>query len=227
MFFIQKMVNANILVNKNKSTFGTIVIIDYTMGNLRSVQKKFLSLGYNAIISSELDTIRNADRLILPGVGHFSKGIENLKKTGIYDLLNKVVLEEEKPILGICLGMQLMTNYSEEGNCEGFGWIDGETLKFKIDTVKYKVPHMGWNEVDFDSNHRLFTKIAEKELFYFVHSYYVQVKNEQNILATTNYGIKFTSAIMKKNILGVQFHPEKSHDWGAQLLSNFCEFQNV
>ncbi|MBE2278787.1 MAG: imidazole glycerol phosphate synthase subunit HisH [Ignavibacteriaceae bacterium] len=200
-----------------------IIILDYAMGNLRSVQKKVNSLGYEAIISSDLNIIKNADKLILPGVGHFRKGMENLIKTGIYDLLNEIVLNKKKPILGICLGMQLMTNHSEEGNCEGFGWINGETVKFKLDPIQFKVPHMGWNSIQIKKKSSIFEGLSENEMFYFVHSYYVKCKEKNDVLSNTEYGIEFTSAVWKENIYGVQFHPEKSHDWGSKLLRNFCE----
>ena len=203
---------------------GKITIIDYGMGNLRSVQKKFLKVGAEVEITSDLDQILKAEKLLLPGVGHFANGVKKLKESGIWELLNKKVLEEKTPILGICLGMQLMARYSEEGNTEGLGWFDAEVVNFTIrDKLKYKVPHMGWNNTIIVKDNSLMKDLDNESMYYFVHSYYMKCNNKKDILTTTGYEDKFVSSIQKDNIFGTQFHPEKSHDTGEKLIKNFVE----
>ena len=200
-----------------------IVIVDYGMGNLNSIAKKVSSLGADAIISSKPKEILNAQKIILPGVGHFGKAMENIKSLNIFEALNKAILENKTPILGICLGMQLMCKKSEEGNVDGFGWIDAEVLRFNIkDKLKHKVPHTGWNQISINKTDSLLMKdISNLSEFYFVHSYYVKAIDESVILNQTEYELEFTSAIEKGNVFGTQYHPEKSHDVGAQLFKNF------
>lgn len=203
-----------------------VLIIDYGMGNLQSVKKKLDRLKVNSLISSDEDAILNADKLILPGVGHFSKAMENIIKLGIMDTLNHAVLVKQKPILGICLGMQLMANKSEEGNSNGFGWFDAEVVKFeRYPDFKFKVPHIGWNQLLFKSDSNLLSGIHSDSQFYFVHSYHVKLNDTSDALCETEYGISFTSVIQKNNIFGVQFHPEKSHDAGEQLIKNFIDIK--
>ena len=205
----------NILSNNN------IVIVDYKMGNLRSVQKAFEKIGCNAIISSNPEDILNANKLVLPGVGAFKDGMKHLKELNLISILNKKVLEEKIPILGICLGMQLLSNKSyENGETKGLSWINAEVLKFEFYTQKLKVPHVGWNELNYQKNCSLFSNISNKSDFYFVHSYHFKT-NEDIVIATTDYGFKFISAINKNNIYAVQFHPEKSQIVGLQLIKNF------
>jgi imidazole glycerol-phosphate synthase subunit HisH len=199
-----------------------ILIIDYGMGNLNSVKRKFSRIGINALISNLTSDISKADKLILPGVGHFQKAVENIRKLQLWDEINETVLIKKKPILGICLGMQLMANFSEEGNCTGLGWFDAEVVKFRIkDDLKFKIPHMGWNQIRSLKNSQLMNNIPELSEFYFVHSYYIRCNNEEDKLNESEYECTFTSAIEKENIFGVQYHPEKSHDVGEQLLKNF------
>ena len=199
-----------------------IVLIDYGMGNLRSVQKKFIMVGADVKISSDPKVITNANKLVLPGVGHFNNGIKKLKESKIWESLNKKVLVEQTPILGICLGMQLMAKYSEEGEVEGLGWFDANVIKFQVKNhLKYKVPHIGWNNTIIAKKSELFHGIPTNALFYFVHSYHVICKNHEDILTTTEYEYQFTSSIQKDNIYGTQFHPEKSHDWGELVFQNF------
>jgi len=158
----------------------------------------------------------------LPGVGHFSRAMENLTTYDLIGALHQKVLQEKTPILGICLGMQLITSYSEEGDCEGLGWISARTEKFEMfEKTGLKVPHMGWNEVAFPTNHFLSEGLVDPR-FYFVHSYKVTCESMDHVLCTTNHGVEFHSGIQKDNIMGVQFHPEKSHAFGMRLLENFC-----
>lgn len=198
-----------------------ITIIDFGMGNLRSVQKAFERIRVPAKISFDVKEILNADKLVLPGVGHFSQGVRNLKQRGLFETLNEAVLIKKKSILGICLGMQLITDYSEEGNCEGFGWIKARTERFEYSTNGLKIPHMGWNNLSIKNADTIFQGITSDNFFYFVHSYYISCNNEIDILAETNYGKNFVSSFQKENIYGCQFHPEKSHDSGLKVLKNF------
>jgi glutamine amidotransferase len=183
-------------------------------------------LGYlfvDAQISSDPSEIVNAERLILPGVGHFQHGMEQLQQLGLIEVLQKVVLEDKKPILGICLGMQLLTKHSEEGNIDGLGFINAQTIKFKQDDSKLKIPHMGWNTVEYKKESYLRNDISLDPRYYFVHSYFVECNNTADVLCTTNYGAEFVSGFQHNNIFGLQFHPEKSHKFGMQLLANFCK----
>ncbi len=194
------------------------------MGNLHSIYKKLKVLKANVIISSDPNAISNSDKIILPGVGHFKKAMENLKNTGLIEELNENVLEKTKPILGICLGMQLMTSFSEEGNENGLGWIDCKVSSFKVkNSFRYKIPHMGWNQIKIKKESRLMKNISENSEFYFVHSFHIKNENEKDILNTTMYEYSFTSAFEKENIFGVQYHPEKSHDSGFKILENFTK----
>jgi len=202
-----------------------ITIIDYEMGNLGSIQNMFKYIGVESKIESDPDKIKDASKILLPGVGSFDAAINKIKQKNLYEVLNEKALKEQVPILGICLGMQLLTNRSEEGTEKGFGWIPAQTLSFKDKIEKnLKVPHMGWNIVK-KSKDSLLTKDFEnfeESRFYFVHSYFVKVKNEENSILKTEYGIEFDSAIQKDNIYGAQFHPEKSHKFGMKLFENFA-----
>lgn len=202
-----------------------ICIIDYGMGNLRSVEKAFLRLKTEVKISSKPEDIQNASTLILPGVGHFAKGMENLFRLGLVDILNKEALENKKPILGICLGMQLMTRHSEEGNCNGLGWIEGKTLLFP--KSKLKIPHIGWNNIQVAQQHPVLSTAKPSDYFYFAHSYYVHCAQKENILCTTEYGVSFHSGIVNENIIGLQFHPEKSHQAGLSIIQKFIDHHYV
>lgn len=200
-----------------------IAIIDYGCGNLGSIQNMLKKLGAESIITSDAKQIIIANKLILPGVGAFDTGIKNLHEKGIWDILNEKVLEQKIPILGICLGMQLMTKNSEEGKFNGLGWIDAFTLRFnfKNDYDKKKIPNMGWNFIEIKKPSKLFEDMYENPKFYFVHSYHVTCNKHQDVLATANYSYTFDCAFEHKNIYGVQFHPEKSHKYGMKLLQNF------
>jgi len=201
-----------------------IVIVDYGMGNLRSIQKKVLKVGAKVEISNEHKTIRNSEKIILPGVGNFNKATENIIKLGLWDVLNEEVIVKKKPILGICLGMQLMAKHSEEGNANGLGWFDADVLRFQVeDKLHYKVPHIGWNTVASKKDSVLFNNVPNNSYFYFIHSYYLKCHNSGEIVGESEYEIKYTSAIARENIYGVQFHPEKSHDIGEILFKNFLK----
>ena len=198
-----------------------IIVVDYGMGNLLSVSRKISKITNKVKISSDPLDIINADKIILPGVGHFANGVKKIKEYNLWDVLNNEVLIKKKPVLGICLGMQLMSKFSEEGNKQGFGWIDGKVKLFKSDNIRLKVPQMGWNTITQKKPSLLLNKVDDKSEFYFVHSYYLESNNPNEVLATTDYIKKFTSAIERDNIFGTQFHPEKSHTIGEKLLTNF------
>lgn len=202
-----------------------IVIVDYGMGNLGSVANMIKAVGGEAIISSKVEDIHRAKKLILPGVGAFDKGMINIRSLQLELPLTRKVLEEKVPVLGICLGMQLLTNSSEEGQEKGLGWIPGETIRFRFsdnETRHLKIPHIGWNSVVINRENLLLEQAKEERRFYFVHSYHVVCANERDAIMTTHYGYDFTSAVQRENIYGVQFHPEKSHKFGKMIMRNFC-----
>ena len=181
-------------------------------------------LGVCSIVSSDRADIREAEKLILPGVGHFGKAMSSLKRLDLVDPLHQAVLVDKKPILGICLGMELMAERSQEGNADGLGWFDAEIVKFDIaNKQRYKVPHMGWNRIIKKKKSLLMRDVPEISEFYFVHSYHLKIGQESDVLNETEYEVTFPSAIEKENIFGVQYHPEKSHDAGLQLIKNFIE----
>ncbi len=200
-----------------------LAIIDYGMGNLGSIRNMLKKIGHNAVVTSRTEDIVAADKIILPGVGAFDNGMRNLESRGLVRVLSDKVLREKVPILGICLGMQLMTKCSEEGTLPGLGWVDARTVRFRFDDTanQRKVPHMGWNTVHVLKENRLFRGMDERTRFYFVHSYHVVLPDEGDVLTRTHYGFDFVSSYQRGNITGVQFHPEKSHKFGMQLLKNF------
>lgn len=213
-----------------------ITIIDYGAGNIKSIQNMLKKIGVASMISNKAEEISVAEKLILPGVGHFDHGMKNLRASGLIEVLNQKVQLEKCPILGICLGAQLLGEQSEEGVENGLAWIPMDIVKFDKSRLgeKLKVPHMGWNKVSrrrkSDSKIRdrehiekttLFDGLGEDARFYFVHTYHMMPKNESDIIASTTYGYNFVSAVQHENIYGVQFHPEKSHFFGMQLLKNF------
>lgn len=200
-----------------------IIIIDYGMGNVGSILNMLKKVGVSAKISGESDDIMTAEKLILPGVGAFDNGMARLAERGFIPLLNKKVLEEKCPILGICLGMQLLSRRSEEGELPGLGWVDAETRRFQFngELGHLKIPHMGWNEVRASGQPPLFEKFEKYPRFYFVHSYHVCCERQEDVMATSFYGYEFTAAVGKENIMGTQFHPEKSHRYGMHLLQSF------
>lgn len=198
-----------------------IAIIDYGMGNVGSVFNMLRKLRTKVIITSKPEEIEAADKLILPGVGHFDRGMTNLKASGLVELLNAQVLEQQKPVMGICLGMQMMTRGSEEGSLPGLGWVDADTRKF-LPVDNLKIPHMGWNHVTALSDRKLFdSSTPEPARFYFVHSYYVKADSHDDVAAYCHYSHDFVAAFEVNNIMGVQFHPEKSHIFGMDLFRKF------
>lgn len=197
-----------------------LLIVDYGLGNLVSVKNMFKKLGINVLVSDQIHEIEKADKLILPGVGAFDNGMNLIKSKNLLQVLNKKVIDEKTPVLGICLGMQLLTKGSEEGKETGLGWIDAQTVKFDFPDRKLKIPHMGWNYIDVKKENKLIG-LNERKRFYFVHSYYVKCANVEDSIATCSYGTEFTCMINHENIYGAQFHPEKSLQFGMELLTNF------
>ena len=202
-----------------------IVIIDYHMGNVGSIQNMLRKIGIDSMISSNPNEIENADKIILPGVGAFDTGMKNLAELDLLDLLKEKVQKNSTPTLGICLGMQLITKTSEEGTLSGLGWIDAITQKFQFGFTQniLKIPHMGWNTISIQRKDHLLKNLDNNSRFYFVHSYHVKCNNPEDVLATTFHGYDFVSIFKKNNIIGTQFHPEKSHRFGMTLLKNFTE----
>ncbi len=203
-----------------------IAIIDYGVGNLGSIANMLKKVGVKSVITSNSKAIADAEKLILPGVGAFDNGMQNLRACGLADLLDQQVLEARKPILGLCLGMQLFTLKSEEGVEPGLGWLEAATVRFSFNgatSSSLKVPHMGWNYIQPERADPLLADLPNEPRFYFVHSYHLVCSNTDDVLASTNYGYNFPSMVHKGNIYGAQFHPEKSHKYGLALLKNFAE----
>lgn len=200
-----------------------VAIIDYGMGNLFSVQRVFEKCGSDAIIIDNPLELRNAERIVLPGVGAFPDAMNNLKNGGWIEELNKVVLEKKIPILGICLGMQLLADRSYEiSECEGLGYIAGQVIKLESHNEE-RIPHVGWNDVFVKNNSELFDGIQDQTNYYFVHSYHFKAKNIEDVATITPYCGEFVSAVHKDNIMGTQFHPEKSQKAGLKLINNFLK----
>ncbi|CAN5394447.1 imidazole glycerol phosphate synthase subunit HisH [soil metagenome] len=198
-----------------------ITIIDYGVGNLGSVVNMFKYIGYKTQVTSDKERILEAEKILLPGVGAFDHAMTKLNEMGLSKLL-RTKADDGTPLLGICLGMQLLTKGSEEGILQGLGLIDAYSHSFKKIENELKVPHMGWNIATVNNDNPLTDNFKEELKFYFVHSYYVQVANEADSMLKTNYGVSFDSGIAKNNIYGVQFHPEKSHKFGMSLFENFA-----
>tara|TARA_B100000686_G_scaffold236515_1_gene244472 strand:+ start:340 stop:945 length:606 start_codon:yes stop_codon:yes gene_type:complete len=198
-----------------------ITIVDYGIGNLGSIKNMFNRIGVPAIIAGDLHIIGKAEKLVLPGVGDFDNAIQRINNSGLREILDRKVLRDRNPTLGICLGMQLLTQSSEEGTLPGLGWIKAVTSRFpKI--ADLKVPHMGWNRVSKVRESPISENLPDETRFYFLHSYCVHVQNHEDSVLKTNYGVSFDSAIQRGNIFGAQFHPEKSHRFGMQFLTNFA-----
>lgn len=202
-----------------------IVVVDYGMGNVGSVVNMLRKVGADAEATGDVSAVARASKLVLPGVGAFDAAITRLRERELVSVLNRRVLEEGVPILGICLGMQVMTESSEEGSEAGLGWFAGGTQRFRFDdpVQRLRVPHMGWNVVRPARPTPLFDGMYEEPRFYFVHSYHVICRNDEDVMLTTEYGYRFVSGISRGNIYGVQFHPEKSHKFGMHLVRRFAE----
>jgi glutamine amidotransferase len=201
-----------------------LTIVDYGLGNLNSVANMIRHVGGTCRVTGDPGELAEAEKFILPGVGAFDRGMEALRGTGIADALSVAVLERKKPILGICLGMQLMANRSQEGNLSGLGWLDADVRKFCLPALSgLKIPHMGWNTVNIVKSNPLLDSSMGEQRFYFVHSYHVVCTDSADVLATAHHGMDFCAAIQKGNIFGAQFHPEKSHRFGMALMKRFLE----
>jgi imidazole glycerol-phosphate synthase subunit HisH len=201
-----------------------ITIVDYGMGNLGSIQNMFRRIKVESEITGDIDKIAAAEKILLPGVGAFDAAMLRINESGMKEILDRKATVEKVPVLGICLGMQLLSHSSEEGKLKGLGWIDAKTIRFQLADPSLKVPHMGWNLVYKKRESSLINNFPEEPRFYFVHSYHVQCSNANDVLTTTHYGIDFHSIIQHQNIYGAQFHPEKSHKFGMKLLQNFAQF---
>jgi glutamine amidotransferase len=199
-----------------------VAIVDYGMGNVGSVANMLRRIGVEASITRDLAELSRADKLVLPGVGAFDRGMENLTQLGLVDHLTNLVQNDERPILGICLGMQLMTARSEEGQERGLGWLDAETIQLERG-ANLRIPHMGWNYVRPVNGSPLFDAEDEEQRYYFVHSYRAVCRNPADVAAVATYGSDFVAAFSRGRIHGVQFHPEKSHRFGMALLRRFVE----
>lgn len=201
-----------------------VVVIDYDMGNVGSVLNILKKIGAKTLSTSCPDDLLQATRIVLPGVGSFDDGMNKLKRSGYLSLLHHCVMEKKVPILGICLGMQLFTKSSAEGQESGLGWFDAQAVRFAFEDPSHKVPHMGWNNVEISKESPFLFSHDDETRFYFVHSYHVQCNDPKDILASTTYGFKFTSAICRGNVLGTQFHPEKSHKFGVNFFKAFLNW---
>jgi imidazole glycerol-phosphate synthase subunit HisH len=202
-----------------------IGIVDYGMGNVQSMLNAVEYIGRDALVTEDPGKLDSCSHIILPGVGAFGDAMGNLKKRDLVAVLQKLVMEKKKPFLGVCLGMQLLGKSSEEhGSHKGLGWIDAEIKAFKK-VPGIKVPHVGWNDIKIRTSHPVFADLKQEHLtFYFVHSFHMVCQNKEDIAATCDYSGDFTAAIIKDNIVGTQFHPEKSQDNGLQLLGNFLKW---
>lgn len=202
-----------------------ITIIDYGVGNIYAFQNVYKRLNIQTKIAKTTKDLEGAQKLILPGVGSFDYAMNQLNSSGMREHLDYLVLEERKPVIGICVGMQMMANCSDEGQQEGLKWVDADVKRFDVSTIKYttKLPHMGWNDVKPIPNQALFAGLETNAIFYFLHSYYFSCNQQDDSIAQAQYGIDFTCAIKHNNIYGIQFHPEKSHHYGEKLLHNFAK----
>lgn len=201
-----------------------VIIVDYKLGNVRSVSNALEALNAEVAISNDPAMLASAQYLILPGVGAFEDGMRNLKALGLVETLGQLVFDQKKPILGICMGMQLMAKVGyENGSHEGLGWLDAEVKRFEPEVIgrHLKVPHVGWNDVRFTRDNPLFMPSDVLPSFYFVHSYYMQCADPMDAIGLCDYGVEFAAVVQRDNICGVQFHPEKSQKHGLALLGNF------
>ena len=201
-----------------------IALVDYGLGNIQAFANIYRHLGIKASPARTPQELRDASRIILPGVGAFDWAMNRLQESGLREVLDEEVLGAKKPVLGVCVGMQMMARFSEEGKLRGLGWLDAIVVKFDTRLLESKthLPHMGWNDANPVRTDTLFASL-DAPRFYFLHSYFMKTDRVENVLSISNYGETFTSAVGSENIYGTQFHPEKSHQWGVQLLKNFAE----
>ncbi|MBS4064897.1 MAG: imidazole glycerol phosphate synthase subunit HisH [Chitinophagaceae bacterium] len=201
-----------------------ITLIDYGVGNIFAFQNVYKRLDVPTKIAKTSQDLVDAQKLVLPGVGSFDYAMSQLNASGMREILDELVVEKKVPVIGICVGMQMMGNRSDEGKMEGLKWIDSEILKFDQTLIQQrtKLPHMGWNDVYPINNHPLFRGLEKDAIFYFLHSFYFKCNNATDSIAISDYGISFSSAVNRDNIYGIQFHPEKSHQYGEKLLHNFA-----
>jgi glutamine amidotransferase len=201
-----------------------ITVVDYGLGNVRAFLNVYRSLNVEAFVARSPAELSQATRVILPGVGAFDHAMELLRRSGMREILEDLVIGKGVPVLGICVGMQILASSSEEGISPGLSWIKGRVLRLDESKIPYRcrLPHMGWNEAHPVRRSPLFDGLEDTSRFYFLHSYHFQCEEEENVLARTVYGDGFDSAVSRDNIYGVQFHPEKSHRWGVRLLQNFA-----
>jgi glutamine amidotransferase len=201
-----------------------ITLIDYGVGNIFAFQNVYKRLDIPTKIARSTEDLLDVQKLILPGVGSFDYAMIRLNNSGMREKLDQLVLVQKIPVIGICVGMQMMGNRSDEGSEEGLKWIDGDILKFdeKLIQQRTKLPHMGWNDVTPVTNHPLFSGLEKEAIFYFLHSFFFKCNNPNDSIAISDYGVSFSSAVCKDNIYGIQFHPEKSHQYGEKLLHNFA-----
>jgi glutamine amidotransferase len=202
-----------------------ITIVDYGLGNIRAFLNIYRRLNIEAKTATNAEELGGASKVILPGVGSFDHAMEQLGRSGMREALDDLVLCQHIPVLGVCVGMQMLGRTSDEGSLPGLGWIDGrvKTLESLMSVERLPVPHMGWNDVSPSVSHKLFNQLDSDARFYFLHSYYFQCDREEDAIAMASYGTDFPCAVNRANIFGVQFHPEKSHQYGARLLKNFGE----
>jgi imidazole glycerol-phosphate synthase subunit HisH len=202
-----------------------ITIIDYGLGNIKAFTNVYERLNIPVSIAKTADNLKDTTKIILPGVGAFDYAMNKLNNSGMREAIEKLVLDHQLPFIGICVGMQMLAHSSDEGMLPGLGWIDATVKKFDASVLKSKtqLPHMGWNTIHRNNDNPLLGNFSNDSQFYFLHSYYFQCNNPNDTIATTEYGIKYSSVVNNKNIYGVQFHPEKSHQWGIQLLKNFAD----
>lgn len=198
-----------------------VIVVDYGMGNIGSLLKMIRRFENNTLVSNHPTDIENSSHIVLPGVGAFDKAIEKIESVdGLRETLVEKVTHQATPILGVCLGMQLLLDSSEEGHGVGFGWISGHVKRLQ-NSSKYRVPHMGWNSITLHKTDPLLAGLDDKSRFYFVHSFFADVTNKDHMLASTTHGLDFASVIRSANVMGAQFHPEKSHGFGMKLIRNF------
>jgi imidazole glycerol-phosphate synthase subunit HisH len=206
-----------------------ITIVDYGLGNIRAFENVYKRLNIETNLAKSVSDLTNSTNIILPGVGSFDHAMKLLNGSGMRDALDRLVLDRKVPVIGICLGMQIMGTYSEEGKLPGLGWIDGNAKLFNADTMTSttQYPHMGWNSIKANREDKIFTDLDTEPRFYFLHSYYFECQNRYDSIAKTTYGIEYTSVFNHENVYGIQCHPEKSHSNGVQLLKNFSQLNTM